>query len=264
MPSDVSVSYSNNGVFLVDGPLIALTAPANGTVFPPLGTINLAASVTYTNGHSITRVQFYNGATLLGQASSAPYTFAWASVSPGSYTLSAQVIYDSGSIVTSAPVSVTVIDSNTYNNYASHVMFIPNLLGYWRFDPVFQTNSCVNGYTGTLQGNAQIGAAGSGCPLASDQTNQALLLDGVNSYLTTSLTGQIPSQGTILVWVYLTAQPSTAGHIFAIVSQSQGGNDFDFQIETDNHTKFYAGGVTVYSQALPLNQWHFLAATLSR
>jgi len=139
----------------------------------------------------------------------------------------------------------------------------PNLLGYWRFDPVFQTESCVNGYTGTLQGNAQIGPPNTGCPLASDPGKQGLLLDGTNSYLTTSLTGQIVSQGTILAWVYLTAQPSTAGHIFQITAQSEFANDFDLQIQTDDHVYFYtdSGSATVSPQALPLNQWHFLAAT---
>src|ERR1035441_1280186 len=71
-------------------------------------------------------------------------------------------------------------------DYVSTVTNTPNLLGYWQFDPVFQTNSCVNGYTGTLHGKAQIGPPGSGCPLAQDPPAQALLLDGVNSYLTTS------------------------------------------------------------------------------
>ncbi|MGA3180257.1 MAG: LamG domain-containing protein [Verrucomicrobiota bacterium] len=148
-------------------------------------------------------------------------------------------------------------------DYVTVVSNTPNLLGYWRFDPVFQSNSCVNGYTGTLQGNAQIGPPGSGCPLPSEQPNQALLLDGTNSYLTTSLTGQITNQGSVLVWVYLTAQPSTAGHFFQITSQAAGGDDFDFQIQTDNQTYFYtdSGSSTVYAQALPLNQWHFLAAT---
>jgi hypothetical protein len=167
--------------------------------------------------------------------------------------------------VASTNVSLTVLPLAvlTTNTYASAVINTSNLLGYWRFDPFFQTNSCVNGYTGTLHGNSQIGPEGSGCPLSSDAGNQALLLDGNSAYLTTSLAGQIGNQGTFLAWVYLTEQPSTSGHIFSIVSQSQSGNDFDFQIETDNHAKFYAGGVTVYGQALPLNQWHFLAATLA-
>jgi MSHA biogenesis protein MshQ len=151
-------------------------------------------------------------------------------------------------------------------DYVNTVLGIPNLLGYWRFDSVFQTNSLVNGYTGMLHGNAQLGAPGSGCPLSSDPQDQALVLDGNNSnpsYLSTSLTGQIASQGSVLIWVYLTNQPSAAGHFFQITSQAQSGNDFDFQIQTDNRTYFFtdSGGSTIYNQPLSLNQWHFLAAT---
>ena len=148
-------------------------------------------------------------------------------------------------------------------DYVSLVTSTPNLLGYWRFDPVFQSNSCVNGYTGTFKGNAQIGPPSSGYPLPLDPTNQALLLDGTNSYVLTSLTGRITNQGTVLAWVYLTAQPSTAGHFFQITAQAEGGNDFDFQIQTDNHVYFFtdSGSSTVYAQSLPLDQWHFLAAT---
>ena len=148
-------------------------------------------------------------------------------------------------------------------DYVGIVTNTPNLLGYWRFDPVFQTNSCVNGYVGMLQGNAQIGPPGSGCPLLSDPFNQALLLDGVNSYLTTSLSGQITNEGTVLAWVYLTTEPSTAGHVSQITSESQDGDDFDLQIQQDNYTHFFtdSSSATVLTQALPLNQWHFLAAT---
>ena len=49
---------------------------------------HLAASVT-ANGHSITQVQFYNGATLLGTVAAAPYSFSWNNVSAGTYSLSA-------------------------------------------------------------------------------------------------------------------------------------------------------------------------------
>src|SRR5215472_8311611 len=83
-------------------------------------------------------------------------------------------------------------------DYVNTVLGIPNLLGYWRFDSVFQTNSLVNGYTGMLHGNAQLGAPGSGCPIASDSQNQALVLDGNNSnpsYLSTRLASQIANQG---------------------------------------------------------------------
>lgn len=88
-------------------PTIALTAPANGTVYTAPATINLAASVT-ANGHSITKVQFYNGATLLGEDTSAPYSFTWSNVSAGSYSLTARAVYDAGSTVTSSSVSIAV------------------------------------------------------------------------------------------------------------------------------------------------------------
>ena len=88
-------------------PAIALTSPANNAAFTAPANINLAASVT-ANGHSITSVQFYNGTTLLGGDTTAPYTFNWSSVGAGSYSLTAQVVYDSGSTLASTAASVTV------------------------------------------------------------------------------------------------------------------------------------------------------------
>ena len=79
-------------------PVIALTSPANGAAYTAPATITSAASVT-ANGHTITQVQFYNGATLLGTVAAAPYNFSWNNVSAGTYSLSAKAVYDSGSTV---------------------------------------------------------------------------------------------------------------------------------------------------------------------
>jgi hypothetical protein len=88
-------------------PVVALTAPANGATYVAPASISCTASVT-TNGHTITRVQFYNGTTLLGQSTSAPFTYTWSGVSAGSYSLTARLTYDSGSTLDSAPANVTV------------------------------------------------------------------------------------------------------------------------------------------------------------
>src|SRR5206468_6654364 len=88
-------------------PTVALTSPSNGATFGAPATVNLAASLT-ANGHTITKVQFYNGATLLGEDTTAPYTFAWPSVPAGSYTLTPRTVYDAGSTVNSAAVNITV------------------------------------------------------------------------------------------------------------------------------------------------------------
>ena len=152
-----------------------------------------------------------------------------------------------------------------FGQYASVVQATSGLLGYWRFDAASQANSLVNGYTGSLVGGAQIGGAGTGPTLASDPGNTPLVLDGSGSYVTTSLTGGIGSSGSVIAWVNLAVQPGTAGHIFQITGQSQVGNDFDLQIETDNSTRFFtdSGSATSYSIALPLNTWVFIAATFT-
>jgi len=88
-------------------PTIVLTSPVDGATYKAPATIKLAASVT-ANGHSITQVQFYNGANLLSQDAAAPYTFSWKNVGVGSYTLTARLIYDAGSTLDSSAVNITV------------------------------------------------------------------------------------------------------------------------------------------------------------
>ena len=88
-------------------PTIALTSPASGASFTAPATVNLAASVT-ANGHTITKVQFYNGTTLLGEDTTAAYGFSWPNVSAGNYALTARAVYDAGSIVNSTAINITV------------------------------------------------------------------------------------------------------------------------------------------------------------
>lgn len=109
--SDGTNSVSDSFVLTVNAvslaPTVALTAPLGGASYPAPATISLAASVT-ANGHTITKVQFYNGTVLLGEDSASPYSFTWNNVSAGSYSLTARAVYDAGSSVNSSPVSITV------------------------------------------------------------------------------------------------------------------------------------------------------------
>ncbi|MGH8022352.1 MAG: immunoglobulin domain-containing protein, partial [Limisphaerales bacterium] len=88
-------------------PTVTLTAPTNGASFTVADDITLAASVI-TNAQSVSAVQFYQGANLLGQASSAPYTWTWTNVPAGNFSLTANVIYNSGSSAASPAVGVYV------------------------------------------------------------------------------------------------------------------------------------------------------------
>lgn len=87
-------------------PVIALSTPANGATYVPPASIALAANVT-ANGHSITNVQFYNGAALLNEDAAAPYACTWNVVNPGTAALKAVAVYDTGS-VTSSVANVTL------------------------------------------------------------------------------------------------------------------------------------------------------------
>lgn len=94
-------------VTVIPPPTIALIPPANGASCLAPATINLTASVE-SHGHSITKVQFYSGTTLLGETTAPSHSFIWSNVSAGSYGLSARAVYNAGSTVTSAPVNMTV------------------------------------------------------------------------------------------------------------------------------------------------------------
>ena len=150
-------------------------------------------------------------------------------------------------------------------DYPTQVQSIPNLVGYWRFQADTQANSSVGFYTGSFIGDAAVGGNASGPALRGIADNPALLLDGNGDGVLTNLAAQVmfPTAVTIVAWIYLDMQPSTAGRILYIAGRSQNGNDMDLQIDPDNLTRFYttSGGGVAAPAALPLQQWVMLAAS---
>ncbi|WP_211354886.1 glycosyl hydrolase family 18 protein [Tenacibaculum adriaticum] len=90
-------------------PTVSITSPQSGATLTAGNAINIAANASDSDG-SITKVEFYNGATLLGEDTSAPYTYSWANVSAGSYTISVKA-YDNASSTATSSVAVTVSGS---------------------------------------------------------------------------------------------------------------------------------------------------------
>src|SRR5262249_22259526 len=96
------------GGFLVTGaPRGRLTSPAPDAVFAAPASITLTATATDADGQ-IVRVEFYQGATLLGSDTTAPYTWALANVPAGAYSYTARAIDDRGASTTSAAVVTNV------------------------------------------------------------------------------------------------------------------------------------------------------------
>jgi hypothetical protein len=102
----VRITVGANGA-----PTVSLTSPANGAAFTAPATINLAANASDPEGQ-LTRVEFFNGTSLLGSDATAPYAFSWSNVAAGSYTLTATAIDAAGNRTTSAAVTVTVSGAN--------------------------------------------------------------------------------------------------------------------------------------------------------
>jgi hypothetical protein len=92
-------------------PAVTLTQPADGATFSAPATVNLSATASDTDG-TVTKIEFFNGTTKLGEDTTAPYSFTWSSVPAGNYTLTARATDDVGGTATSAASRITVV-SNT-------------------------------------------------------------------------------------------------------------------------------------------------------
>jgi hypothetical protein len=88
-------------------PAVAMTAPANGSVAQAGSTIPLAASASDGDG-TITKVEFYAGATKVGEDTSSPYQFNWSNAPAGQHSLTAKATDNDGAQTISAPINLTI------------------------------------------------------------------------------------------------------------------------------------------------------------
>jgi len=88
-------------------PTVSITSPASGASFAAPATIAIAADATDNDG-SVTQVQFYSGATLIGTSTTSPFGMTWSNVPAGSYTLTAKATDNSGAVTASRSVATTV------------------------------------------------------------------------------------------------------------------------------------------------------------
>jgi RHS repeat-associated protein len=88
-------------------PAVSITAPTNGASFTAPANITITANASDSDG-SISRVDFYQGTTLIGTATTSPYTVSWNNVAAGGYPLTARATDNLGASTTSNPISITV------------------------------------------------------------------------------------------------------------------------------------------------------------
>jgi len=88
-------------------PAVSITSPLNNANFISLANVTITATASDADG-SVTKVEFYNGATLLGTDPTSPYSFAFNNLSAGTYTLTAKATDNLGAVTTSTVVNITV------------------------------------------------------------------------------------------------------------------------------------------------------------
>jgi hypothetical protein len=135
-------------------------------------------------------------------------------------------------------------------------------LAYYRLDAA--TGKSQTGTT-TWKPEGAVAIAAPGAPVNAG-ASKFVKLDGSSAYILTTQAGGITTAGSIMAWVNLAELPSKAGHFFYVAGESESGNDFDLQFETDNVLRFYTAGGGNLSYAAPpaslVNQWHLIVATL--
>src|ERR1041384_2131815 len=88
-------------------PTISLNDPQNNTSFAAGANVVIDASASDSDG-TIAQVEFFQGSTLLGSDSTAPYNFVWNNVAAGSYAISARATDDLGATTSTTPITITV------------------------------------------------------------------------------------------------------------------------------------------------------------
>jgi (2Fe-2S) ferredoxin len=89
-------------------PTVALVAPVAGSAYTAPARVDLAAIATDTDG-TIAKVEFFDGASKIGEALAAPFSMSWTGVAAGSYSLTARATDNVGAMTTSTPpVAITV------------------------------------------------------------------------------------------------------------------------------------------------------------
>ncbi len=87
-------------------PTVAIVSPANNSTYTQGNPVTITANASDFDG-TISNVEFYHGATLIGSDDSAPYSVIW-NPGVGEYNLTAKATDNGGAISTSQPVNVTI------------------------------------------------------------------------------------------------------------------------------------------------------------
>ena len=105
-----------------------LTTPSNGAAYVAPANVVLNATASTSSG-TISKVEFFQGTTKLGEDLTSPYSLTWSNAPAGTYSLTAKATNSAGGIATSDPVQILVAAGSAA---ASFVRSDTTTKGNWR------------------------------------------------------------------------------------------------------------------------------------
>lgn len=101
------VSIIVNSTSSNDSPSVSLTSPVHNSSVDEGTAISITANASDTDG-TITKVEFFQGSTKLGEDLTAPYSYNWTNAAVGTYAITAMATDNEGASTISSIVSITV------------------------------------------------------------------------------------------------------------------------------------------------------------
>ena len=89
---------------------VVLTYPQNGSTYLEGSTVPFRVSITAPDTNLPTKVEYFDGATLLGTVEASPFAFNSDSLADGIHDISAKVTFADGSVITTSTNVVTITD----------------------------------------------------------------------------------------------------------------------------------------------------------
>lgn len=104
--AEIQAHYAS-GVATLSAPTVSLASPADGAQFAAGAPIAITAAASDADG-TVTKVEFFDGTSKLGEATQAPFTYTWTGAAPGSHVLSAKATDDSTLTTSSNSLTIAV------------------------------------------------------------------------------------------------------------------------------------------------------------
>ena len=135
--SSAVIATVNIPVQDLSAPTVSLTSPTAGTTFTSAQTVRIAASATSSTG--VSKVDFYNGTTLLKNDTTSPYFVDWAitNANNGNHNLTAKAYDAAGNVTNAATVAININIAEDTPIYDSSTRTPLSL----RIDPSFTVDS---------------------------------------------------------------------------------------------------------------------------